>query len=299
MLSIFCLIAALLLDRLLGDPRRWHPLAGFGQVAMWLERRIYAPQRLRGALAVMLLLVAPATVAAQLAALPVAGPLFSVLILYFTLGQRSLAEHAQRVADALHGGDLALAREQVGMLVSRDTAAMLPADVARAGVESVLENGNDAVFGALFWFIVAGAPGALLYRLANTLDAMWGYRNLRYRYFGWAAARFDDLLNLIPARLTALTYAALGHAGQALACWRSQARHWDSPNAGPVMAAGAGSLGVSLGGPASYHGQLEVRPSLGNGPDATAADIERALALVRRGVGVWLAAALLGGWLLA
>jgi adenosylcobinamide-phosphate synthase len=183
----------------------------------------------------------------------------------------------------------------VGEIVSRDTAGMQRQDVARAGVESVLENGNDAVFGALFWFALAGAPGALLYRLANTLDAMWGYRTPRYRCFGWAAARLDDALNFIPARLTALTYALLGNARAALRCWRQQAPAWDSPNAGPVMASGAGSLTVLLGGAANYHGVTEARPPLGAGNAPDAEDIARAIGLVQRGVWLWLALLLVAG----
>jgi adenosylcobinamide-phosphate synthase len=197
------------------------------------------------------------------------------------------------VAQALRLGDLQLARTRVGYLVSRNSAALDATGVARAGTESVLENGSDAVFAALFWFLVAGAPGVVLYRLSNTLDAMWGYRNPRFERFGWAAAKIDDGLNYLPARLVALTYALLGQTVPALRCWRQQAPQWDSPNAGPVMAAGAGALGVSLGGAAEYHGELHQRPALGQGPQPRARDIERALNLVYAGVLLWLALLLL------
>jgi len=216
------------------------------------------------------------------------GLLVSIAALYFALGHQSLREHAQRVHHALTKGDLEDARAKVGCIVSRDTGQMDAQAVASAAVESVLENGNDAVFGALFWFLIAGAPGVLLYRLANTLDAMWGYRTPRYLYFGWAAARLDDVLNFVPARLTALTYALIGHTRGALHCWRLQAGAWDSPNAGPVMAAGAGALGIGLGGGAYYHGEWEERPALGIGPRPDATAIPAALRLVRLGVILWL-----------
>jgi adenosylcobinamide-phosphate synthase len=211
-----------------------------------------------------------------------------VLVLYFALGMQSLTEHAQRIRFALDAGDLDAARLRVGEIVSRDTRALDEEGVARAGIESVLENGNDAVFGALFWFVLLGAPGALLFRLANTLDAMWGYRTARFLQFGWAAARIDDVLNFIPARLTATSYALLGHTSQAIACWKKQAPVWDSPNAGPVMASGAGSLNLQLGGAAYYHGELEPRPELGCGKAPAAEDISRAVALVRHSVWLWL-----------
>ncbi len=291
MMLAFTSLSAVLLDRFLGEPRRFHPLVGFGRLAEALERRLYGgsitpvARRVRGALAVAILLVPLALVAAVLAALPDVGVVFSVVALYFALGLRSLHDHARPVAEALRAGNEAEARARVSLMVSRDSAAL---DITAATTESVLENGNDGVFGALFWFAIAGAPGAILYRLANTLDAMWGYRNDRYLDFGWAAARFDDVLNYIPARLTALTYALLGRTRGALACWRAQARIWDSPNAGPVMAAGAGALGVVIGGPARYAGEWHERPILGVGQAPTLDDIERALRLVRHGVWLWL-----------
>ncbi|AMO37768.1 adenosylcobinamide-phosphate synthase CbiB [Thauera humireducens] len=287
--------AGLLADRLFGEVRRFHPLVGFGRWARAVEdavRRIVGEHRLAGLLA-WALAVLPWVALALIAraAHPLAHWPVDIALLYFSLGGRSLAEHAEAVAAPLAAGNLAAARERVGWIVSRDTRELDPAGVARAGTESVLENGNDAVFGALFWFLLGGGAGVLLFRLANTLDAMWGYRTPRYLRFGWAAAHIDDVLNALPARLTALTYALLGNTRRALACWRVQAPAWDSPNAGPVMAAGAGALGVALGGGAIYHGQWEERPPLGEGPAPDAGSLRAAIALVRRGTLLWLAVA--------
>jgi len=298
------LLCAVVLDRIFGDPRRWHPLAGFGHIAACIETRMNANphprrQRLVGAGAVLLLLLPCIAASVIVSAIPVWGWFIQTLLLYFALGASSLAQHARAVKTALDANDLPAARIQVGRIVSRDTVAMQPHDIAKATIESVLENGNDAVFGALFWFIVFGAPGAITYRLANTLDAMWGYRTPRYFYFGWAAARLDDVLNWIPARLTALTYSLLGHTRTAWHCWRSQGRLWYSPNAGPVMAAGAGALGIVLGGPAIYHGAFKERPRLGSGHAAQPHDIERAIALVQRGIWLWVALIFAGAGLYA
>ena len=293
MTTALIMVVAVLLDLWLGEPRRAHPLVGFGRMAVWIESRTYADRRWSGATA-WLLAVGPLVMALWFVQNTVPGwiaSLIAALVLYATLGLRSLGEHAQPVAAALEKGDLNEAQRAVGRMVSRDTAALNANQVAAAATESVLENGNDAVFGALFWFALLGAPGALLYRLVNTLDAMWGYRTTHYERFGWAAARIDDVLNFIPARLTALTYALCGNFAAAWRCWRTQARQWDSPNAGPVMAAGAGAVNVRLGGAAPYHGVWEERPALGEGelPDATS--IIRALRLVRTGVVLWLAIA--------
>jgi len=295
------MVAAVLLDLWWGEVRRWHPLVGFGNLAMALERRLNreGPLRfLRGVLAWMLAVLPLTALAALLVnalAMPLAQSVAHALLLYFALGLRSLRDHNLPIADALARNDLPDARRLTSYIVSRDTTSASEIELTRASAESLLENGNDAVFGTLFWFIVAGGPGAVLFRMANTLDAMWGYRTPRLLQFGCAAARIDDALNYIPARLTALSYVLLAPGLQgkrrAWQCWRAQAPAWDSPNAGPTMASGAGALGVQLGGAAIYHGQLEHRPVLGDGPPATGADINRAWLLVARTTALWLAIA--------
>lgn len=296
------LCAGVALDALFGEPRRAHPLVAFGRLAAALEAHMNRPaagglaQRVRGAAAVAAAVGIPvALLASAVAWAPwwLAAALHAVT-LYGALGAASLAQHARAVADALAAADLARARTLGARMVTRELEDASATDVARAVVESALENGNDAVFAALFWFVVLGAPGVLAYRLANTLDAMWGYRTERFAHFGWAAARLDDAMNYVPARLTACTYALLGRTRDALRCWCTQARAWDSPNAGPVMASGAGALGLALGGPARYHGCIERRPSLGDGVEPQAVDIGRALHLVRRGVWLWIAVLAIG-----
>jgi adenosylcobinamide-phosphate synthase len=298
--ALSCL-AGVGLDALLGEPKRAHPLVIFGRLADALERHLNGPDgrgwRSHGVTAWCLAVLPLTLVAWLLSALPGVGWLVDIVLLYMALGLRSLGEHLIPVANALRRGDLAQARRRVGFIVSRDTRELDEQGVARAATESALENGSDAVFAALFWFAVAGAPGVVLYRLSNTLDAMWGYRNQRFERFGWAAARIDDGLNFIPARLVALTYAVLGQTRKSLRCWRRQAPLWDSPNAGPVMAAGAGALGVSLGGAAIYHGELHTRPALGEGEAPDAQAIERALDMVWAGVALWLLVIALGSWL--
>ena len=302
MTTAWAMLVAVLIDAWLGEPSRAHPLVGFGRLVRWLEVRLYADRRGAGIYAWMLtvipLVILGCCVEAWLGRLSAwAAFLFDVLVLYAVIGLRSLADHATPVALALRNEDIAQARQAVGRMVSRDTQVLDEHQVAAAATESVLENGNDAVFGALFWFVVLGVPGALLYRLANTLDAMWGYRTARYENFGWAAARIDDGLNYVPARLTALSYMLLGQTKRAWRCWRTQASLWDSPNAGPVMATGAGALGVRLGGAAPYGGVWESRPDLGEGDLPDADTIERSLTLVSRSVVLWLIVIFLCGGL--
>jgi adenosylcobinamide-phosphate synthase len=286
-------VLGVIVDRLFGEPRTRHPLVGFGQMATRIEAWLNTGRRARpaGILAWFVAIAPPVAIAWLLVSvLPFAyAGLVHVLLLWFALGAKSLRQHIAPIARALSLGDLPEARTLTSRIVSRDTSEADETALSRAAVESALENGNDAVFGALFWFALAGGPGALAFRLANTLDAMWGYRTPRYLRFGWAAARIDDGLNWFPARLTAASYALLGDTRTAWRCWREQAPRWDSPNAGPVMAAGAGSLNVLLGGAAVYHGAIEQRPTLGAGQPANVGHIFAALQLVDRAVTLWLA----------
>ena len=305
---VVLMLCGVALDMLLGEARRWHPLVGFGTLATHLEKRLNEPGFgvARGVFAWSAAVIPLVVLSTWLAGASyvdsdsaaiftvstagVCAALAHVLLLYFALGLRSLRDHNLPIAEALQRGELAQARVLTARIVSRDTATEDSAGLAKASTESLLENGNDAVFGTLFWFAIGGGPGALLFRLANTLDAMWGYKNARLRQFGWAAARIDDALNFIPARLTALSYVLLaGDARTAWRCWRSQAPAWPSPNAGPVMASGAGALGITLGGSARYDGIDEQRPPLGAGGAPQAADITRAWRLVVHTTVLWLA----------
>jgi adenosylcobinamide-phosphate synthase len=296
MLSAVSVLLALLLDKLFGEPRFFHPLVGFGNLANRVERKFYADSKSRGLL-VLIGLLFPLALLTSVIAWWVGHWIVGGLFLYLALGWQSLLLHAQRVQNALLESDIELARQNVACLVSRDTTALDESGIARAALESLLENGNDAIFGAIFWFVVAGAPGVLVYRLVNTLDAMWGYRNERYARFGWAAAKLDDVMNYVPARLTALSYALAGQFGRALRCWKLQGSIWKSPNAGPVMAAGAGSLGVVLGGSEVYEGQLQLRIVLGEGRRADAMAIGEGVKLIQRALLIWVLALLSAGWL--
>lgn len=303
---------ALLLDRWLGETRRWHPLVGFGWLAARIEQYCHADQRWAGVLA-LLLAVLPwvllvwglrsllADYSQFLPLLWLLEWLLDVLVIYLAVGWKSLDHHLMQVFQALQSGQLPLARERVGWIVSRDPQALDETGISRAGVESLLENGNDAVFGVLFWYLLLGLPGVVLFRLVNTLDALWGYRTERYLHFGWAAARLDDLLNWLPARLTALSYALVvlfsGRFIRVLAAARHSSHEWKSSNAGAVMAAGAVALNVRLGGGAVYHGQWQERPILGEttAPEPSAVHLQAASGLLYRAVLLWCVLIGLGG----
>lgn len=289
--SLLVLPLAWLLDRLLGEPPRCHPLVIFGNYAVGIERHLRkAPgTRSQGFIALLIALVPVIPISLFTGSLAVpAYYAVALLIVYLTMAYRALCDHALEIHDALVLSDIELARTALAKIVSRDTSQLNESEISRACIESVLENGSDAIFAAWFWWLLAGIPGVLLYRLINTLDAMWGYKNKTYFYFGWAAARADDAMNYLPARTTALCYSLAGNWRSAWRCWREQGHNWKSPNAGPVMAAGAGSLGLRLGGEATYHGKTEQRPVLGLGRQSQACDILAALQLLRRAMWIWL-----------
>lgn len=278
-----------LADLAFADPRRAHPVAGFGRLAAAAETLTYRDSRTAGA-AHAGALVAGTALAGVLARRGAGrGPgtlVLTAAATWVALGGTTLARTGSEMADLLDAGDTDAARRLLPSLCGRDPAFLDAAGLARAALESVAENTSDAAVAPLLWAAVTGAPGVLAYRAVNTLDAMIGHRSPRYLRFGWAAARLDDVANIVPARvcglLTALCAPAVGGspAGSVRAWWRDAARH-PSPNAGVPEAAFAGALGVRLGGPTQYRHQLEIRPTLGDGPAPGVGDLRRAVRLAR------------------
>ena len=291
------LAAGVGLDALLGDPRRGHPVALFGTVAAATERLVHRDSRavgsayagaLCGALA-----LAGAAASTALRGRPVARAALTAATTWAVLGGTSLRREAAAMDAHLQADDLEGGRHRLRSLCGRDAQQLDLDGLARATVESVAENTSDAVVAPLLWGAVAGVPGLLAYRAVNTLDAMVGHRSPRHARFGWAAARADDVANLLPARLTAVLAVGLapvvgGRPRAAWRAWRRDGGKHPSPNAGPVEAAFAGALGRTLGGRLAYDGRVEDRPLLGNGPGPGSADVARA---ARLSLGVQLAAA--------
>lgn len=284
MTLVLALLLALVLEYLVGEPKRAHPLVGFGHWVKWLERYCWKDSIAQGVLTWAVALLPGFVLGALYLSILQAGSCWYLLIdalgLWFALGYRSLQQHLAAIVDA---PDVAGARAMTQRIVSRDMDGADESAVASAAVESGLENGADAVFAPLFWFLLGGGIAAALYRLCNTLDAMWGYRNTRYERFGKWAARCDDVLNLLPSQCNALAYALLSsYRRAAITCWWRQGWAWKSPAAGSVMAAGAAGLGLALGGPAVYHGELQHRAQLGEGRSARLSDISHCQGLLRR-----------------
>jgi adenosylcobinamide-phosphate synthase len=298
--ALLMLFMALGLEAVLGE-MNWlfrhlpHPVVLAGNAVSGLERRLNrttlsdAARRLRGAVAVLLLVAAAALAGAVIAfvarTLPHAwiAEVFAAAVL---LAQKSLFRHVDDVARALQTHGLEAGRFAVGRIVGRDPQSLDEHGVARAAIESLAENFSDAVVAPALWYVLFGLPGLMAYKMVNTLDSMIGYRNDRYRAFGWAAARLDDLLNLIPARLSGLIiilaalFAARGNPWRAATTMLTDARHHRSPNSGWPEAAMAGALGLALGGPRRYPGLTVDEKWIGQGrARATFTDIDRALHL--------------------
>lgn len=263
MSTALILTLAMLLDAALGEPRwLWarlpHPAVLMGSAVGWADRRLNhgTLRRLKGIGALVLLGMGAILLGYMLAWL---GPLVEILVVAVLLAQKSLVEHVRAVAAALRLS-LGDARRAVARIVGRDTATMDAPAIARGAIESAAENLSDGVIAPAFWFLIGGLPGLFLYKITNTADSMIGYRNKRYEEFGWAAARFDDLLNVIPARLTALMIALSHGVSRALPEIAADARLHRSPNAGWPEAAMARALNVALSGPRSYDGQMRDFP---------------------------------------
>ena len=280
------LFAGAVLDAVLADPRRGHPVAAFGRAAAGIEQRVWRDRRLvgMGYVAGCAGAAAALGVAAERAGRGTVGyPAVVAVATWTVLGGATLRREAAALHGLLQAGELAAARDRLTHLVGRNPAGLSPSEIARAGVESVAENTSDAVVAPLFWGAVAGVPGLLGYRAVNTLDAMVGHKSLRYRRFGWASARLDDAVNLLPARLTAMLVGLVsGHPRQVWRAVRSDAGRHPSPNSGWCEAAFAGALGVRLGGVNVYGDRVEQRPTLGDGASAQPADLLRAARLERR-----------------
>lgn len=300
-------LLAVLLDRFLGEPARAHPLVWFGRIAQWLEARLNSPaserqtpsrQIWRGALA-WLVAVLPLLALLYLlthwvsAHWPVLGVLLDAVLLYLAIGWQSMREHIWPIERALLASDEPRARQALSLIVSRDTAELDQQQVATAACESLLENSSDALFASLFWYALGGPVMVIMHRLANTLDAMWGYRSTRFLYFGRLAARLDDVLNFFPAQLTALGFALLRLSPGSVRRQFMQGWSWKSLNAGAVMASGASALGIQLGGGARYHGEWQPRATLGQGRAAAPGDLSRGLRLVDQLCLLWLLVILL------
>ncbi len=275
-------------DLALGDPRRGHPVAGFGRAAQAAERSLYADSRARGALynAALVGTVAALGAVGQRAVRgsPVAEAATVAVATWTVLGGRSLVREAQMMTRLLAREDLAAARGRLSHLCSRDARALSRQELVRASVESVAENTSDAVVAPLLWGAVSGVPGLLAYRAINTLDAMVGYRDDRYRRFGWASARLDDAANWVPARAAAAVTALVapvvgGSPGRAALVWWRDGNLHPSPNAGQVEGAFAGALGVRIGGTNTYGGDVEQRGIMDGGRPVQMSDLQRSARL--------------------
>ncbi len=298
--TLIVTLIALAADAVIGDPdwlwrRLAHPVTVIGRAIDALDNRLnretWSPRRrkLFGIVAILLLVIAALSVGCAIEAIVPRGLIGNIalgLLAATLIAQKSLYQHVARVHTAFHTGGLAAAREAVSLIVGRDPANLDESGVSRAAIESCAENFSDGVVAPMFWLATLGVPGLLAYKAINTADSMIGHRSDKYRDFGWASARLDDLVNFVPARIAGLLLAlaapfARGSIAASLkAMWRD-ARHHRSPNAGWPESAVAGALGIKLAGPRHYAEGLVDDPYLNvDGRDATPADIRRVLRML-------------------
>jgi len=311
------LFLALVMDAYLGEMRLLfriipHPIVALGRLIDWLDLKLNRPnrgdaaRRVRGVFTLVMLCTLTGGIGVAVQHAAATAPYGWALDLFFLItliAQRSLYDHVKAVADGLRDGGLAGGRAAVSMIVGRDPKSLDEHGVSRAAIESCAENFSDGVVAPIFWYVVAGLPGIMVYKTVNTLDSMIGHLNPNYRAFGWASARFDDLLNLVPARLAGLilsiaaVFVGSARPGKALTTMLRDARKHRSPNAGWPEAAMAGALGLALAGPRRYGNDVVDDPWIGSGrARATEQDIRRALVMLWVGclvlwglvVGVWL-----------
>src|SRR5246127_528757 len=276
-------LAGCLADLALGDPKRGHPVALFGQAAARLEGITYRDSKVAGALHVGLMVGAVTLLGAAVRSRSIGA---TAAATWICLGGTSLARTGLEMSRPLERGDVEAARRLLPSLCGRDPARLNGAGLTRAALESVAENTSDAQVAPLLWATTGGVPAVLAYRGINTLDSMIGHRSPRYIRFGWAAARLDDFANYVAARATAALVVMCapivgGSPSGAMRAWSRDAARHPSPNAGVVEAAFAGALGVRLGGPTAYRYELQIRPSLGEGAPPSVTDLRRAVQLSR------------------
>lgn len=293
---LIVLLCALLLDYFFAEPQKYHPLSGFANLAEGLEQKLNdlhvehssEQKRAKGLVAVLVCLLPAWWLSDFIITDNIFGLMFEIIIVYFALGLRNLKEQCNKIVETLRNEQEQQAQTNLAVLIKRDTEQMDAHSISRITTEYVLHKGNDDVLAALFWFIVAGAPGVVVYRLTRTLDGMWGGKDERFKDFGFVVAKLDALLNYVPARLTAFTYALMGNWKNATKCSSSQGAIWESSNSGVVMAAGAGALDVQLGGDVQYHEEYQERPELGCGTKADHESITQACQLVNRSTVLWI-----------
>ncbi|MBB5355748.1 adenosylcobinamide-phosphate synthase [Anoxybacillus mongoliensis] len=291
MTHVWAIVFALLLDRIFADPHRFHPVSWIGQVIAYMDRRLNKGKGRKGKGLLTLFVVCTLTFVVSYGVITVAyrlsflvGMFIEAIIIFVSIAPTSLAKAAYGVLEPLKRGDIEEARKNVAMIVGRDTEMLQEDGIVRACVETVAENTSDGVTAPLFYAFLGGGALAMLYRAVNTCDSMLGYKNDRYAQFGWASARLDDVLNYLPARLTAFVMLFVHRANkQAWKLLFRDARNHPSPNSGWCEAAMAALLGVQLGGVNTYKGVVSVRPTIGDASVPLAsAHIEQAVAIMKR-----------------